>query len=94
MRQSRDRFLVVTMPKHGEPIPHSYYVSRAKAEVMLARGHARLADNGTRTIVLCHVRPRGMHNRIWRIVVNRSDKYGVPLFSSYQWVEPAPNRVG
>ena len=65
-KRKRDRYLVSAMPRNGEPISHTYYVSRDTAEIMLARGQARLADNGTRTLILVHTHPRGESSRVWR----------------------------
>lgn len=83
------RVLVVAM--FAGQRQHSHYVSRQRADIMLARGQARSADNGTNTIVLCSVKPRG-ELREWCTITNRT-KNGAALFVTMQLVTPRERRA-
>lgn len=59
-----DRVLVIAFTQVGQQ-SHSYYVSRDKADIMLARGQATESHDGTRRIFERKTRARGEH-RVWR----------------------------
>lgn len=61
-----------------------FKVTLARAEIMVARGHARWAGDGTRRIFELKVSARGSL-RSWRKVTNRS-KSGAALYSTMQLV--------
>lgn len=83
-------YLVVAMLRAGEPNSHSYYATSKEVDILLARGQATRALDGTKRVYLQHTRPRGS-NREWRKVTNRT-KNGAALFCSMQLV-PATGRA-
>jgi hypothetical protein len=82
------RVLVVAMLRSGEQ-SHSYYVSQAQADIMIARGDARPADDGTRRILAIHTRPRGTV-REWRKTASYDPDTRVSI-PTMQLVEPRPS---
>jgi hypothetical protein len=76
---------VTVVPYGNAAAPRPLYkVTLARAEVMVARGHARWAADGTRRIHETRTSGRG-ELRSWRKVTNRS-KSGVALYSTMQLV--------
>lgn len=76
---------ITVIPYGNAATPRTpYTVTRTRAEVMVARGTARWADDGTRRIYEVKVAARGTL-RSWRKVTNRS-KNGAALYSSMQLV--------
>lgn len=65
-------------------VVHSYYTDQDTADMMLARGDATPANDGTRTIHLRHTFARG-NVKHWRKVTNRST-HGAALYSTMQLV--------
>ena len=79
------RAMVQVVPYGSATMPRQpYTVTMARAEVMVARGHARWAVDGTRRIHETRTSGRG-ELRSWRKVTNRT-KNGAALYSSMQLV--------
>lgn len=76
---------IVVVPYGSAVSPRApYTVTMARAEVMVARGHARWATDGTRRIHETKTSGRG-ELRSWRKVTNRT-KNGAALYSTMQLV--------
>src|ERR1700690_402957 len=91
------KLVLVLGSVHGTP--HSYYVSREQADIMLARGTASESPDGRRAIVECRQSPRMVKvtgDRHWRKVTNRT-RNGAAKYSTMQLVvgaQPGRNTGG
>lgn len=85
MPRANDTRKIKVIPYGNVDAPRSAYeVTRERADMMILRGQAKWANDGTRTLYECKVSARGSL-RTWRKVTNRS-KSGASLYSSMQLV--------